>query len=43
MFVSVKSYKNLLKYVQFLFKKRFEVNERVSIYVYAHTFFGEDF
>ena len=50
-----KSHQNLSDYNQFLFKKRFEVNEKQifsseemrnsgnCIYDYAHSFFGEDF
>ena len=53
MIVSEKSYQNNSDYLQFLFKKRFEVNKKgiISsekmidsgnyIYDYAHSFFGD--
>ena len=55
MIASEKSHQNLSDYNQFLFLKRFEVHEKLiffsekmrnlgnCIYVYDHSFFGEDF
>ena len=52
--VSEKSHQNLLDYMQFLFKKRFEVNKKgimsdekmrnsgIDIYDHAHSFVGGD-
>ena len=52
MIVSEKSYQNLPEYIQFSFKKRFELNQKRLFlekksgnynYDYTHSFFGKDF
>ena len=55
MIISEKPYQNLSEYIQFLFKKIFELNKKGIIsgekmrnsgnynYDYAHSFFGKDF
>ena len=52
---SIKLYQTILEYIQFLFKKRFHVNEKYIfsikkiinvgnyIYDYAQSFFDDDF